>query len=299
MHFAFSHRRLDAHTSVITVEGELELVSAPRFKRELLGLLRAGHSRFVIDFSRVTFFDSTALGVLIGFNRNLTAGGILTIAAAGQQVLKIFEMTGLDRTFHLFPTLDSALEHVQRAPLPIPERPDDAGVPADQGQNVASETVDEGPGSGSIEPVDVHASLTEDAAVVVGIVSTAMPFAQSPDAQAERWLGALRRSGDAGILLKSLGTSDEPLDGASKFAVEDQFTPRLATDRDVVATVTRRARLIADARKHRAIRTNDLLGAVMNVYGPTFDRVLARHGVNTDDLIKQLGVRPRGSEPTT
>jgi anti-sigma B factor antagonist len=282
---------------VITVEGELVLASAPRFKQELLGLVGAGRSRVVIDFSRVTFFDSTALGVLVGFNRNLAASGILAIAAASRHVLRIFELTGLDRTFDLFPTIDAALEHVQRAPLPIPDRPDDPGVPVDKRQGVASENVDQEPGSGSTEPADVHASLTKDAAVVVGIVSTAMPFAQSPDAQAERWLRALRRSGDTGIVLMSLGASDDPVEEASKFAHEAHTPSRSASDRDVVATVTRQARLIADARKHRAIRTDDLLGAAMDVYGPTFDRVLARHGISADDLIKQLGLSPRGSEP--
>jgi anti-sigma B factor antagonist len=282
---------------VITVEGELVLASAPRFKQELLGLVRAGRSRVVIDFSRVTFFDSTALGVLVGFNRNLAATGILAIAAANRHVLRIFELTGLDRTFDLFPTIDAALEHVQRAPLPIPDRPDDPGVPVDKRQGVASENVDQEPGSGSTEPADVHASLTKDAAVVVGIVSTAMPFAQSPDAQAERWLRALRRSGDTGIVLMSLGASDDPVEEASKFAHEAHTPSRSASDPDVVATVTRQARLIADARKHRAIRTDDLLGAAMDVYGPTFDRVLARHGITADDLIKQLGLSPRGSEP--
>jgi anti-sigma B factor antagonist len=292
MQFAFSHRRVAPQTCVITVEGELELLSAPSFKRELLGLRRGGLSRFVIDFSRVTFFDSTALGVLVGFDRGVTAGGMIAIAAASQPVLKIFEVTGLDRTFRLFPTVDAALEHVQGVPLPIPDRPDDASEPADAGHGAGSETGAKGLGSGSIEPGDVHASLTEDAAVVVGIASTAMPFAQTPDAQAERWLRALRRSGDAGVVLMALGTSDDPLEGPSRFAVEDESAPTPATGRDVVATVTHHARVIADVREHRAIHTNDLLGAVMDVYGPTFDRVLARHGIDAGELIEQLGSSP-------
>jgi anti-sigma B factor antagonist len=290
---------------VITVEGELELVSAPKLKRELLGLLRAGHSRFVIDFSRATFFDSTVLGILVGFSRSLSSAGILAIAAVSQGGLKILEVTGLDRTFHVFPTVDAALEHVQRVPLPIPDRPDDASVPRDEG-GVESGTVGEGFGSvgegfgsGSIEPAHVQASFTEDAAVVVGIASTAMPFAQSLEAQTECWLRALRRSGDAGIVLMSLETSDDPLEAAAKLAAEDHAAPRLGIDEDVVATVTRHARVITDVHKHRKIRTNDLLAAVMDVYGATFDRVLGRHGININDLIKQLGLSPRASECNT
>jgi hypothetical protein len=126
-----------------------------------------------------------------------------------------------------------------------------------------------------------------------------MPFAQSLEAQTECWLRALRRSGDAGIVLMSLETSDDSSETAAKLAVEGHATPRLGIDGDVVATVVRHARLITDVHKHRKIRTNDLLAAVMNVYGATFDRVLARHGININDLIKQLGLSPRAGECNT
>jgi anti-sigma B factor antagonist len=111
--FAVSHRELDASTSVVTVEGELDLASAPSLKWALTDVLDGGVSQIVIDLAPVTFIDSTALGVLVGVHRGLAPGARMAIAGAEGDVLNIFELTGLDSTFDMFPTLDDALAWVR------------------------------------------------------------------------------------------------------------------------------------------------------------------------------------------
>lgn len=111
--FAVSHRELDASTGVVTVEGELDLASAPSLKWALTDVLGSGVTRIVVDLAPVTFIDSTALGVLVGVHRGLVAGARMAIAGAAGDVLNIFELTGLDATFEMFPTLDDALAWVR------------------------------------------------------------------------------------------------------------------------------------------------------------------------------------------
>jgi anti-sigma B factor antagonist len=110
--FAISQRDLDPLTSVVAVEGELDLSSAPNLKWTLIDLLDAGRTRLVVDLSRTTFMDSTALGVLIGVNRSLDIGSRLAIVCAQPKVLNIFEFAGLDGILAIFPTLGEALAHV-------------------------------------------------------------------------------------------------------------------------------------------------------------------------------------------
>jgi anti-sigma B factor antagonist len=106
--FAISQSELDAGTSMISVEGELDLSTAPRLKWMLLDALETG-DRIVLDLSLTTFMDSTALGVLVGAKRKLDDDSRLAIVCARTNVLKIFEFAGIDGAFAIFPTLEEAL----------------------------------------------------------------------------------------------------------------------------------------------------------------------------------------------
>jgi anti-sigma B factor antagonist len=111
--FAVIRRELDEHTGVLSVEGELDLASAPSLKWALTDILAAGHDQVVLDLSLVSFIDSTALGVLVGVKKNLSPGAKLAITCAHPDVLNIFELTGLDATFDIFPAFDDALAFVR------------------------------------------------------------------------------------------------------------------------------------------------------------------------------------------
>ena len=106
-------RELDKRTSVTSIEGELDLATAPRLKWMLLDALEAGHEELVVDLSLTTFIDSTALGVLVGVNRSLGVDARMAIVCARPNVLKIFELSGLDGVFTIFSTVDEALAYTR------------------------------------------------------------------------------------------------------------------------------------------------------------------------------------------
>lgn len=143
-----------------------------------------------------------------------------------------------------------------------------------------------------------RAPLAPDAAMALGLASTALPFARTPADEVERWLRVLRLHGAVGIALQALGVSEVPL--------TDETVERRAPDetggehRDPVALVTERALRIAWERRARALATTDVLIAVMDVYGEDFDRVLQAHGTDRDELLQRLNVsRPlAGSSPS-
>ena len=111
--FAITQRELEGATTLVTVEGELDLASAQSLKWALTDIIKAGVSQIVVDLSPVTFIDSTALGVLVGVHRSLGSDARLALAGADADVLNIFELTGLDSTFDMFPTLDGAIAWVR------------------------------------------------------------------------------------------------------------------------------------------------------------------------------------------
>jgi anti-sigma B factor antagonist len=111
--FAIIDSDVDETTSVVAVRGELDLTTAPRLKWMLHDLLEAGRTKQVVDLTETTFMDSTALGVLVGVNRSLVEGARLAIVCSRPNVLRIFELSGMDGVFTIVPTLDEALQHAR------------------------------------------------------------------------------------------------------------------------------------------------------------------------------------------
>jgi hypothetical protein len=130
-------------------------------------------------------------------------------------------------------------------------------------------------------------TLAPDAAMALGIASTAMPFARTPEDQAERWLRVLRLHGDAGVALQALGVSEEPLRAVDDRALAESNGS--GAHPDAVDRVADGATQIAVDRGAGGVATSDLLVAVMDVYGADFDRVLQAHGTDRDEVLERLG----------
>jgi hypothetical protein len=129
--------------------------------------------------------------------------------------------------------------------------------------------------------------LSPDAAMVVGLASTAIPFADSPEGEAERWLRVLRLHGEAGRALTVLGVGEAPLAGAELAAPQSTDASDL-DGVDVITSVEDHALHRASDRGTSTVGTADVLLAVMDVYGEHFDYVLEAHGATRDDVIESL-----------
>jgi len=129
-----------------------------------------------------------------------------------------------------------------------------------------------------------------DAALVLGMASTALPFARSPEAEAERWLRILRMHGQAGAALQSLGVSEAPIDDS---AVDEGAPAEGGEHRDMIATVTEEAVGFAAHRGASTVGADDVLVAVIQVYGEDFDNVLRAHGTDRYEVLERLGVEPQ------
>lgn len=130
--------------------------------------------------------------------------------------------------------------------------------------------------------------LAPDAAIALGIASTAMPFARTPDDEVERWLRVLRLNGQVGIALQAIGVSEVPLFGTDEDSDQAAGNAARGGDRDAVARVTEHAVRIAGERNQQALTTTDILLAVMHVYGADFDHVLEVHGTDRAEVLERL-----------
>jgi anti-anti-sigma factor len=95
--------------TIAELTGELDMASASALREQLLGLLRPGYSRLVIDLSKVTLCDASGLAVLVNTGRRARLlGGFLRLAAVSPPVGQMLNATGLGQHFENFPTVQAA-----------------------------------------------------------------------------------------------------------------------------------------------------------------------------------------------
>jgi anti-sigma B factor antagonist len=110
MNFDISTEQLGEDAYVISLSGEVDLYTAPEFKQQLLEIIGQDARQVVVDLTDTTFIDSTALGVLVGGIKRLrSSDGELSLVCSDPNITKIFEITGLDRVFAIYPTRDEAV----------------------------------------------------------------------------------------------------------------------------------------------------------------------------------------------
>jgi anti-sigma B factor antagonist len=110
MNFDIKTEQLGNGTALISLAGEVDLYTAPEFKQQLLEVIGEGAKTVLVDLTDTTFIDSTTLGVLVGGVKRLRPnGGQLALVCNDRNITKIFEITGLDRVFTIYPTRDEAI----------------------------------------------------------------------------------------------------------------------------------------------------------------------------------------------
>jgi hypothetical protein len=131
-----------------------------------------------------------------------------------------------------------------------------------------------------------HVPFSQDAALVVALAGTAIPFAHSAEDEAERWLRVLRLHGQVGCALQALGVGEAPLMTQAELSDEPAGTPRHGPES--VDRAARRAMYFAEARTAERTGTADILFSILEAYGKLFDRALYLRGTSRDELIDRL-----------
>ena len=102
-----AHRSGDVE--VVTVAGEVDMVTGPQVQAAIQRGLAAGPPVLVVDLTAVTFLSSTGLTALVQANQDAGERTSLRVVAAHRAVLHPIELTGLDAELAVFPSLEQAL----------------------------------------------------------------------------------------------------------------------------------------------------------------------------------------------
>jgi hypothetical protein len=129
--------------------------------------------------------------------------------------------------------------------------------------------------------------LSQDAAIVLGLARTAVPFAAGREDEAERWVRLMRLHGQVGQAMQALGLGEAPIESpATPRAVRLGQKPDQADA--VVGQVEARAMELAAERRAQLVSTVDIFFALLDIYSYAFERALYSRGTTRLELIQEL-----------
>lgn len=117
--FSISDLAADENTTVVDVSGEIDMETGRAFQQGLLHAIGAGRGGLIVDLSRATFLDSSALTSLVNAFDTLRerGGGTLSIIASDPRMRALFDVARLDRDFRIYDSRADAL-HAMSAGQP-------------------------------------------------------------------------------------------------------------------------------------------------------------------------------------
>src|SRR3982075_4214322 len=100
----------NAEVVVVDVEGQLIVGNRQELKQKVLDELERGEKKFLIDFAKTGYIDSSGLGVLVSLSKKIREqGGELRLAGLNEDLQTLFELTKLDTLFAITKTAEEAL----------------------------------------------------------------------------------------------------------------------------------------------------------------------------------------------
>jgi anti-sigma B factor antagonist len=96
---------------ILTLEGEIDVYTYPVLNESLLELIKDGQNSIILDMEKVSYIDSTGLGVLANSaNKLLQKNGELRVICSQPQLIKVFSVSGLtNNNLKIFRSAETAL----------------------------------------------------------------------------------------------------------------------------------------------------------------------------------------------
>jgi anti-sigma B factor antagonist len=100
----------DGQVAVAALAAEIDATNADEVRELLLTAVNQGATVLIADMSRTTFCDSAGMtSVVRAYRRANESGTKFRLVADSPSVLRVLEITGIDRLIETYQTLDEAL----------------------------------------------------------------------------------------------------------------------------------------------------------------------------------------------
>jgi anti-sigma B factor antagonist len=117
--FDVRKEELEDGISAITVQGELDMNTAPQLERELDEAIADGEASIMLDLCECEFIDSTGIALIVRAWQRLDHGaggdgrGRLVLCSHNHQVRRLLKITGVESSISMHEQRDSALAELR------------------------------------------------------------------------------------------------------------------------------------------------------------------------------------------
>ena len=95
---------------VLAVDGNLDAEGTQSLEEKVLALLESGETRLLFDFTGLDYINSSGLRVLVlAYQRLKKSKGTVAICGVKDYIQEVFEVSGYDKIFPLYPARPDAL----------------------------------------------------------------------------------------------------------------------------------------------------------------------------------------------
>ena len=104
---------VDKHPSytVIRASGYIDISTSPRLRETIHEVAADEPPVLILDLSVIEFLDSSALGVILnGWKLMQAQDAVLAVVSSQPRITKIFEITALNLSIQIFPSLEDAVD---------------------------------------------------------------------------------------------------------------------------------------------------------------------------------------------
>jgi len=97
--------------TVCGIEGEIDINTAPQFKKAFDRVIKDKKEKIVINMAKVEYIDSSGLATLVELLKNFRKiSAKLKLTNLSSKVMSLFEITKLEKLFDISPTEEEAVK---------------------------------------------------------------------------------------------------------------------------------------------------------------------------------------------
>ncbi|MDJ0568577.1 MAG: STAS domain-containing protein [Pleurocapsa sp. MO_192.B19] len=100
---------------IIEPKGILDGTKTVEFQHQIMQHIESGVDIILVDFSNVTFMDSSGLGALVKALKTLNAANVqLFLCSINEQIKMLFELTSMDSYFSILDNREEFTKQLQQ-----------------------------------------------------------------------------------------------------------------------------------------------------------------------------------------